>query len=86
MPDFYWPKTPRAPSVASGARSTVTRLNGSRGPGRMGYTISRSWDVTYRFPQALITIFNSEITGVGKNVIGMCTYVVNMRELQNGDI
>ena len=32
--DLYWLKTPPAPSIAPGARSTVYRLNGSRGPGR----------------------------------------------------
>ena len=31
---FYWLKTPPAPAIALGARSIVSRLNGSRGPGR----------------------------------------------------
>ena len=32
--DFHWLKTPTATSVAPGARYTVSRLNGSHGPGR----------------------------------------------------
>ena len=33
--DFYWLKTPPAPAIALVVRSTVSRLNGSRGPGRL---------------------------------------------------
>ena len=45
--DFYWLKTPSAPVIAPGARSTVSRLNGSRGPGRQ-------W-VRYRAPPVVLT-------------------------------
>ena len=34
--DFWW-KTPPAGTIAAGARSTVSQLNGSRGPGRRKY-------------------------------------------------
>ena len=34
MSDFYWLKTPPAPSITPGVGTTVSRMNGSRGPGR----------------------------------------------------
>ena len=45
--DFYWLKIPPAPSVAPGARHTVSRLNCSRGPGRQL--------TQYRDPPILLT-------------------------------
>ena len=33
--DFYWLKTPPAPAITLGTRSTVSRLNGTSGPGSM---------------------------------------------------
>ena len=45
--DFYWLKNPPTLLVSPGARSTVSRLKGSRGPGRqlagMGPTVPSCW-------------------------------------------